>query len=269
MENKGIVYGVLTVVVLAAAFGGGYWYMQNRNTSAPQNSGKIIFSITDAAASMNGVTSVQMTASNVQLHSTAQGWVSVPGGPKQYDLLALNASGKVVFQASADVAADTYNQIRMHIDNVTVVKNGVSTQATLPMQDMTVNGNVVVRSGGTASVKTDFLADKSLHLTSQGQFIFAPVVTLETRNNANVQVASDGGVTIVGGNIDSSLNVGMDIDGTMKTDFILDATAGVLINNGVIQLQGNSGATTNAGAGAPINTNLNGQVNTNVNVGGY
>ncbi len=257
--NKNIVLGVIAILVIG---GGIVWFMQSQNaTPAPatgqnqtsqaptgtQAEGRVVFSVTDAATSMQGVTSVKMTVSKVEMHSATQGWVTVSNSAKQFDLLELKSKNEILVDADANVAADTYDQVRMKVDSVTVVKSGVSHDAKLPSGELKINGNVKVQDNSDASVKLDFIADQSLHETGKGEFIFAPVIKMQTRSGAAVEIASSGSVAINGGTVDTDTTDGMDVNGEMKANFILDTTGGVEINNGVIKIGGQGSANTSSG----------------------
>ncbi|MDP3794185.1 MAG: DUF4382 domain-containing protein, partial [Candidatus Uhrbacteria bacterium] len=202
--------------------------------------GKVIFSITDtdAAASMQGVTAVQMTIDKIEMHSATKGWVNVSNDTKTFDLLTLKASGLTKLAAETNVAVGAYNQIRVHVKKIVVVKNGVSTEAKLPSNELKLNGIFNVNADAVTSVKLDIIVSQSLHITGKGKFIFAPVIKLESRSNATVQVGSDGFVSISGGKVNTNIMAGMDIKGEEKENFKLDADSNMEINDeGVIELK--------------------------------
>ena len=251
--SRNTIIGIIAVLLVG---GGIIWYVQkqsNTDSSQPygtissrpvtssspvtQTKGKVIFSVTDAAASMQNISSVQMTVGKVELYNETGGWITVSNETKQFDLLKLKTTGKFAFEATADVPTGTYNQIRMHVDKVIVVQSGVAKQAKLPSAELKINGDVRVVSGATTSVKLDFLADKSLHVTGKGEFVFAPVIKLEIRSGANVKITSDGNVNIQGGTVDVDVNEGMDINGEMKENFILKIDSNLEIDGGVIKLK--------------------------------
>ena len=254
MTNNNIVLVVIIGLVVAAIGGGMYWAMQsqngidmqNSNISDPntqaglQNKGKVVFSITDAAADMQQISSIQMTINKIEMHSATQGWITVSSQPKTYDLLQLKQSGTFQIYADATVAADTYNQIRLQADNIIVVHSQTAKQAKLPSGELKINGNIKVENNATTSVVLDFLADKSLHMTGKGEFIFTPVVNMESRSNTDAQVTPSGSVMVNGGNVDTKITTGMDLGGDMKSNFILDTKSDLEITNGIIQLKGTS-----------------------------
>jgi hypothetical protein len=83
------------------------------------------------------------------------------------------------------------------------------------------------------------LADKSLHTTGKGEYIFAPVVKTESKSSAEVSVDTSGTVIIIGGHTDGVNTLGMDLDGSMKLNFQLSANQKLSIDtNNVIKLEG-------------------------------
>lgn len=251
--NKGLIIGIIVVIVLIG--GGWLWYQQshpsmqpssnNPNTNTTQNSdqGTLYVSVTDAAANMGSVTAVNMTVDKISLHSQTQGWVTVSTAPQTFNLLALNASGKSALAAKMNIAPDTYDQVWFHIATVTVTDAGTVKNATLPSNDLKMNAAVTVTNHATTAASLDVMADQSVHKTTNGDIIFAPVVNFKSTSNAAVTLDSDNSVMTTGGATDANVNAGMDIDGTVKDNFKLNANSNLQLNNGVIKL-GSSGTAT-------------------------
>lgn len=227
---------LLSAVALVALVGAGcQGTADTGNNSNAQ--GEVIFSITDAATSLEDVTDVRMTVDKIEMHSTADGWITVSNDIKTFDLLALQAAGRAELAAQIKVATGTYNQINVHVQKIVVVKNGVEAIAKLPSNELKLNGIFRVNANTTTSVQLDILADQSLHLTGQGTFIFTPVIKLESRSNATVRVLSNGAVTVTGGDINSNATMGMDLKGEVKSDFKVDQKSNLEVNSsGTIEL---------------------------------
>lgn len=185
--------------------------------------GRVVFSVTDAAVNMETINEITMEVSKVEMHSSEKGWVTASTDSESFDLLALNASGTSEVLADVEVPEGMYDQVRLMIDGVVVeTKAGAKKTAKLPSGELKIMATVVVDSENTASINLDFLADKSLHVTGNGQYIFAPVVNVESKSEALVNVGANGVVTITGGNVISENSVGMDLDGSVKANFQLD-----------------------------------------------
>src|SRR3989344_5773487 len=125
-KTTGIVLGVLAVVVIA---GGVYFMTRNVATNPSDNlktaeqnqdttyTGRVVFSVTDAAADMSTISEINMKVNSVEVHSTASGWVTASTTPRVYNLLALNASKKSELLADVDLETGTYDQVRLMVDS--------------------------------------------------------------------------------------------------------------------------------------------------------
>ncbi|MDO8510388.1 MAG: DUF4382 domain-containing protein [bacterium] len=250
--NKNAIIGIVTLVVIIGAIlfyrSGSYNNPENKNGGTSDNGaetstkGTIFFSVTDAAANMGAISSIMMTVDKVEMRSEAKGWVTISESPKTFDLLELKSKSKTELLAKADVAADTYNQVRLHISKIVVTESGQAKEAKIPSNELKLNSEIKVTSGTESSAKFDVMASESLHKTGKGEFIFAPVVKFESRSDANVEVGSDNSVTISGGDADDSVTVGMDINGEVKENFRLDINANLELDGGIIKLDGKSKA---------------------------
>ena len=190
--------------------------------------GRVVFSITDAAADLGAVSSIDVTIDRVEVHNDAEGWVTVSDTPKTYDLLELRDENGTVALADVMLDAGTYQQIRMEISDVTVTDAEGEEEAKLPSGELRLVGNVVVEENITSAVTFDFIANESLHTTGNGRYIFAPVIQLETRTDADVAVAADyNRVRIRGGTVTTATRLGMDVDGNVGAGLTIPAEARV------------------------------------------
>lgn len=227
MNNK-LIVGIIAVLLVVV---GVYSFRQGPNPEA----GRVVVGIKDAAASIDNVTSILITVNKVEMESSSGGWVTVGSMPKQYDLLKLRDSGAISLYADSNIKAGTYNQIRLHVSRVVVIANGEEKEAKLPSGELKIVGKFVVNVGKTSTVVVDFLADKSLHVTGIGEFVFAPVIAVESRSEANV-TTSGSAITIIGGKTDTSTTFGMDENGEIKSNFVLDQNARIDIVNGALKI---------------------------------
>ena len=226
MENKnlgGVIVGVLIIVLLV---GGILWY-QNSGTDTVESqssatTGKVYVGITDATADINNVNEINMEVKKAEIYSSARGWVTISGDSKKYDLLKLKAEGRTEFYGSADVDAGAYDRVRLTLGNTVVkTKSNGDVVAYLPGKQVVMSMDVMVEAGQDTSVELDVLADKSLHTTSDNKFVFAPVVRAQSQSGADVSISNQNAITYAGGTMDSTANVGVNIDGTSRSDFTL------------------------------------------------
>ncbi|MCK6462416.1 MAG: DUF4382 domain-containing protein [Candidatus Pacebacteria bacterium] len=249
---KNILVGVIIIAAVAA---GVYFYNQrNQNqegvfptenpfsssaisTSPISGKGEVVFVVADKSVDLQGVSEVELTASRMELYSAGSGWVAVSGQAKTYNLLQLKSSDQLSLAGRADIDSGTYNQVRLTIDKVVVqTKNGARLTANVPSNTFAVANTVVVNSGETATVKLDFNVAESLHTTVSNEYVFAPVVEVEARSNADVAVGSNNIVSISGGSVSSDIKAGMDLNGEVKINFKLDAGAVIKLEGGVLEL---------------------------------
>jgi hypothetical protein len=222
------------IIVIVVILGGVYLIMNKEpNTSDTNNTenknsaqGRVVFSVTDAAADMSTISEINMKVNSVDVHSSTSGWMTVSTTPRTYSLLKLDAENKSELLADINANAGTYDQVRLNIDSINVItKAGATKTAKLPSGELKINTVLIVESDHTSSVNFDFLADKSLHMTGNGMYIFSPVVKTETKSSANVSVNSSNVVSVSGGNLDYENTIGMDIDGSVKANFQLKSNA--------------------------------------------
>lgn len=191
----------------------------------------VVFAIKDAAANLGNLQSIFMTVSNVSILVPGKGWVPVVNSQLTFDLLRLKEEGAPQFLGELNLPKGTYNQIRLVIDSVVVSQNNISKTAKLPSGEMKIVTNVVVEENRSSGVVLDFKADKSLHVTGNGEYIFAPVIHLTSSRGVQVQKLGKK-VELVGGVGDFTGNVGMDENGDTHANASIDPNAKVEIAKG-------------------------------------
>ena len=191
--------------------------VQTQNVTAASATGQVVFTMADKIAkpSANAITKVVVTVSGVQVHSAAQGWITVSSATNSFDLLQLNASAAQALLADANLTNGTYEQVRLTISKIEITDASGTHEAKIPSGDIKIVGKLVVDAGATSTVKFDFKADKSIHVTGNGKYIFAPVIKLETRSNTTVDKSDAKNVKVSGGSVTDDKEVGMDENGTV------------------------------------------------------
>jgi len=181
---------------------------------APAN-GRVVMTVTDAAVNMNSITSIMITVDKVELHSDPNGWTDVSTVQHTYDLLALKKTGNNALLADLSLAPARYDQIRLDVSSVTIIDANGSHDAKLPSNALRLNGEIVVLSNKTATASFDFIADQSVFTTDKGQYIFAPVIQLETRTDGGADTTQSDNVILTDGLVQTSSRVGMDTLGNL------------------------------------------------------
>lgn len=202
------------------------------------NEGRTVFAITDKAANLNDVTSVKITVDNIQVHSSEQGWVNVLNEQRTYDLLQLRNENSQVLLADVVLKEGNYQQIRLNISKVMVTDAKGEQEAKLPSGNLKLIGLIEVKPNTTSTVLFDFILDESLHVTGSGKYILAPVIQLETKTDAQVEI-KQGKVEIKGGNTKEKKKVGMDAQGNVDVNLNIPGNIEVSIDNkGIVKTVG-------------------------------
>ncbi len=232
MKNStvGVIVGAVIVVLVIV---GVLSYQKNDQTTQSNTSGSLYVGVTDASADISNVSDIDMSVKKVEIHSATKGWVTVSSSEKTYALLTLKASGNTQLYAKNDnVGAGTYDKIRVTLgDTVVHTKTKGDIEAVKPTSEIVMSTSINVRNNEDANLKLDFLADKSLHATSDGKYVFAPVIQSEARSNADISVMSDDHMNVLGGTVDSTTKVGVDLTGASRRDFELSTDTGLKINS--------------------------------------
>ena len=114
-------------------------------------------------------------------------WITIPiTGENPFDLLLLDKENMEALLGDAQVIAGKYTQIRMTVEEVTVIFEGDTEEvnddtekiAKLPSGKLKFIQPFEVIDGETTIILIDFLADKSVTITGKGDVIFKPVIKL-------------------------------------------------------------------------------------------
>ncbi len=209
--GKKILIPILLVATIVLVFG--------CTTTNNEDSGRVVFAITEAAANMGSVSEVNITVDSIHVQNSNGAWLAVSTESRTYELLKLKAENKTVLFADTNLPSGEYNKVRLSVSNVIIVDDGGSHQAKMPSGKIDIHSMLRVDTNGISTVTFDFIADESLHVTGQGKYIMAPVIHVETRSNTNVIVSgeeeSDSRVIITGGQITTDKRVGMDLRGNI------------------------------------------------------
>lgn len=204
----------------------------NGNSDASGNGkGRVVVGITDVAADMSTVSSIMVTVDSVQVHSSGGDWVTLNSAAQTYDLLVLNATATNALLADANISSGAYDQIWLDISKVTVTDVNGTHEAKLPSGTLRFMLNTQVAAGQTSALILDFSARDSLHQTGNGLYILAPVIVIESRDNAEVDGRDHANVRVTGGSVRDHKTVGMDIDGNVDVDRRIPADASVSIGS--------------------------------------
>jgi hypothetical protein len=234
MKNNSNIIVVIVIIVAIAT--GVVWYQYKKNS---EPTGQVYVSMMDATTTIENVSGIDFAVQKVELHNQTNGWITVSSADKTYDLLELHARSRAELYGKNRVPAGIYDRVRMTMGDVTVktLANG-NVQAYTPGAELVVNIHSAVKKNTDTEIKIDVLADQSIHKTQDEEYIFTPVVKTQSISNANVSVANDSAVTARNGTIDGTVTTGMDLDGTSRTNFQVDAQSDIQL--GAANVTGNA-----------------------------
>lgn len=192
--------------------------------------GRVVYTVTDAAADMGAVQEVTIHVSEVRAYSETDGWTTISSTPRSYDLLELKARGEHALLADVQLDPGTYSIVRIEIDEVVVVDNEGRKNSYIPSNTMELETEARVFTGEATIVSLDFLVDKSLHVSEEEEYVFAPVVMVESRSRADVIVNTNNRVSIVGGVVNSNSEQGMDLDGNVGVGVRVPANVNISVD---------------------------------------
>ncbi len=246
-KNKSII-SILILIFVGLGIVGFYFSKQQSTSQNPINTtsqniipipidkGRMIFGIMDTAVPVANISSVFITINNLQIYNNEKGWVTISNEEKTYDLLSLKQNKVVSLIAKIDIEPGNYSKIKLLINKVMVVENGVSKEAKLPSEDFKIFSNIPVNIKEQSTVVFDFITNKSLHITDNGEFVFIPVVKIKIRNNNNDQINLNNEININKDQGEAMISLGMDINGEVRKNFMLDENAKINIVKNVIKL---------------------------------
>ncbi|MBI2866927.1 MAG: DUF4382 domain-containing protein [Chloroflexi bacterium] len=231
--------GLSVPVLLLAACGD----ESTPSTSTPGPSGatgKAVLAISDAAPDMGAIQSIKITFDAAKVHASGGAWTTVSTTTQTFDLLELKAKGTAQLLAEADLQPGTYDQVELSVSKVIVVDDKGQHEAKLPSNKLQIKGDLEVKTGSTAVANFDFLADQSLHVTGEGTYILAPVVKVETRSEAKVEVQANKEVRISSGRVKTDHQVGMDAEGSVDVGLRIpaDAVLSIAASGKIVQPKG-------------------------------
>jgi hypothetical protein len=223
----------ITIIIVLAVIVGIYFAVSggSQQVAGEPIQGNLALSITDAAANMDNIESINLTIDEARLKQETGAWNDVSIDNKTFDLLELRDQNRLALLGSANVDSGVYNQVRLNVASISVVTSDDGEQdARIPSSQLTMEGNVEVGATSTTNVTLDFVADRSLHVTEDGTYVFAPVIKMSAQKNAIVRANNEGSVQVEGGATTTSKTVSMGADGRLKAGLQIPEQAAVEVN---------------------------------------
>ena len=205
--------------------------------STTQQTGKIFFTITDDSVPLDAISSLSIAITNISARKSNSQWVAISNARHVYDLLQLKRDGKLELVRELLIPADTYDLLSLTIESVVLTKNGIAQIAKLPSKIVYLPFSLPLRPGQTAAISLDVLADKSLHVSTAGEHIFAPVIRVDVLGEIQHTQKSGSKIEFFGGLPKFASSYGMDEIGVMRKNSLgIDSLSHIEITRDIFVL---------------------------------
>jgi hypothetical protein len=205
--------------------------------------GRVIFTIRDEAAFSGNLERISLTVKELTLLGPS-GSVTLTNIPRTFNVLALYKEGKAALLIDTALPHGTYNQIKLVLGSIEIVETGSTPKiALLPANEITVPAKLEVNSGQIAVAEYDFILSDSLHKSTDGTFLFFPVVKIRTLSNvSDVQITRNASINetvidVFDGVLKYTAVLGMDEKGVLKQNFKFGQYSQFEVVDGIIKIK--------------------------------
>jgi len=210
-------------------------------TGGAEATGDVVFAISDAAADMGQITAMEMTINQIRVRTEGGEWTTVSNETQTFDLLQLRAMNTSQLMVQTQLQTRNYDLVELNCSRVRVT-NGSGTHDCLMINSrLQMECMLEVQTNTMTTAHFDFIADESLHETIDGRYVFAPLIAVQTRTHAEVQVRNNNEVDISGGTVRTNAEIGMNIDGEMGAGLKIQAGVQLRISAGKVVEAGGQG----------------------------
>jgi hypothetical protein len=165
------------------------------------NDGNLVVVMRPVGNSLSSYDQIRFDVDSVRVRSTSGNWVDVSSTVHAVTFADLS-DGDYSLVVQGELPVGTYDRIALDISEVVLIRsnNGREYMAAVPNRVLEVGANIVVTEENAAVVMLDFLVDRSVQLvTVTDEYIIRPVVVIETKTDAVVDVREPTSVVITGG----------------------------------------------------------------------
>lgn len=144
----------------------------------PAGSGTVEVRATDAPPT--GVSSIMVTAKNIQVHKAGtpdDSWITVVSQEKTFDLVEIQDAE--ISLGQEHLSTGNYTQVRLDVTKVIVTVEGKQITAKLPSEKLKVVRPWEIKAGEKTVLTLDFEADKFVVITGKSDAQVKPVIKLE------------------------------------------------------------------------------------------
>jgi len=177
----------------------------------------------------------------VEVHNVETGqWVVLTRMPEQFDLLALEGQ-QVALTYKENFPVGRYDKLRIDLEKVEIkTRDGNIYPLIIPNKELIFDINMVVEKDSQSSVELNLDLTKSLHATTGGDLVFIPVFDVKSKKNIGIDILNPNKklIRIRNGVTLETKKYGMDLDGKMKENFVLDKNSKLTLQDGRIITKG-------------------------------
>jgi hypothetical protein len=134
------------------------------------------------------------------------------------------------------LSSGTYDDIILHISNVTAVLNGTTENVFLPNGTLLVVGEFNISNNTTNWINLDFDLEHSIHITQNGSLVMLPVIMIRSSNDSDLQI-NQSSIVVAGKPVFArgAFELGMDQSGNMIPNYSTPQNWSISRVNGKIQ----------------------------------
>jgi hypothetical protein len=201
--------------------------------------GDVVFAISDAAADMGDISKIEVTVNQIRVRAEGGAWTTVSTETQTFDLLQLREMATAQLMTQTQLQTRNYDMVEMNLSRVMVTDGSGTHEAMMINNRLQMECMLEVQTNTMTTANFDFIANESLHETTEGQYVFAPVIALQTRTQAQVQIRNNNEVDISGGTVRTNAQICMNISGQMGEGLEIQTNAQLQISAGnIIQIGG-------------------------------
>lgn len=194
-------------------------------------SGTLAMHMTDAP--VDGAEEVNVTISEIQVHKTGGGWVTVVDTPQTYDILTLRAAETLLGQKT--LTPGKYTQIRLVVSEANIVIDGERHNLTIPSGEVRLVQPFTISEDAITSLLLDFDARESVVETG-GTYQLHPTIRVVDKVvsgtiSGTVAPADSGALVSVQQNGEEVVSVAIDsTDGSFRINALPEGTYTLVIS---------------------------------------
>ncbi|MFH1649110.1 MAG: DUF4382 domain-containing protein [Candidatus Woesearchaeota archaeon] len=197
-----------------------------------------VFAITDAYANMGNITNIMLTVKELKVKNSANQWMMVWQGNRTIDLIELRDAHEMTMLTNASINSGVYGKVLLIVDNVKVVDQTGEHDAFLPGTNLEATAEFKITKNEVAVVSYDFIAKESVHVTTDGTYVFGPAIQVKSWNAAKVQTQANNRIRVTNGLLRTDTKVGMDLSGTTGEGKSISTRDTLEFKNGKLVIKG-------------------------------